>query len=234
MANRDDHGPRARFEFRMGVVVMMETRNKGKRTQRRAHRDDGVELLARPRNIVRAPCPSSIPRFFFRDGAVRPKPLGKKLKLQSTKKVEGTCKSSAPHLFGSLLLKVHRADGERFHYFLDPKSKAARLGYSTTTQRRRTGHARQDSINEKECGTKSGAAATCSMCPVKVGDMYFGVPVTACMFVIDHPTDKVDSWMVSRKKGTTAAHLKAGVAQILCAFCNADKSPADSVNYTPL
>jgi hypothetical protein len=223
----------------MGVT--METRNKGKRTQRRAHRDDGVELLARPRNIGRPPCPSSIPRFFFGNAKLRPKPLGKKLKLLSTQKVEGTHKSSAPHLFGSLLLKVRRKSlwkngwkSQGFHYFLDPKSKAARLGYSTLTIRKRTGHAIDDSINEKECGTESGAAATCSMCPVKVGDTYFGVPVTACMFVIDHPTDKVDSWMVSRKKGTTAAHLKAGVAWILCAFCNADKSPADSVKYTPL
>ena len=220
---------------------MMETRNKGKRTQRRAHRDDGVELLARPRNIGRPPCPSSIPRFFFGNAKLRPKPLGKKLKLLSTQKVEGTHKSSAPHLFGSLLLKVRRKSlwkngwkSQGFHYFLDPKSKAARLGYSTLTIRKRTGHAMYDSTNEKEFGTESGAAATCSMCPVKVGDTYFGVPVTACMFVIDHPTDKVDSWMVSRKKGTTAAHLKAGVAWILCAFCNADKSPADSVKYTPL
>ena len=85
----------------MGVT--METRNKGKRTQRRAHRDDGVELLARPRNIGRPPCPSSIPRFFFGNAKLRPKPLGKKLKLLSTQKVEGTHKSSAPHLFGSLL-----------------------------------------------------------------------------------------------------------------------------------
>ena len=228
----------------MGVT--METRNKGERTQRRAHRDDDVELLARPRNIARPPCPSSIPRFFFPNAKLRPKPLGKKLKLLSTRKVEGTHKSSAPHLLGSLLLMVENKDkrnGPSFSYFLDPKSKAARLGYSTLTLRRRTGHAVRPELRTKEemsyaVGQVDPAHLRCALpkCGAKFGAMN---PVTrkqytAAHFVIDHPTDKVASWTSSRLQGFHAAQLEAGTAQLLCLFCNAKKSAADSVTYTPL
>jgi len=233
----------------MGVT--METRNKGKRTQRRAHRDDDVELLARPRNIGQPKCPSSIPRFFFGNAKLRPKPLGKKLKLLSTQKVEGTHKSSAPHLFGSLLLKVRakvraKGSGTRprgFYYFLDPKSKAARLGYSTLTLRKRTGHAVRPELRTKEemsyaVGQVDPVHLRCALpkCGAKFGAMN---PVTrkqytAAHFVIDHPTDKVASWTSSRLQGFHAAQLKAGTAQLLCLFCNAKKSAADSVTYTPL
>jgi len=224
---------------------MMETRNKGKRTQRRAHRDDGVALLARPRNIARPPCPSSIPRFFFRDGAVRPKPLGKKLKLQSTKKVEGTCKSSAPHLLGSLLLKVRRSKSQSrsYNYFLDPKSKAARLGYSTITVRRRTGHATSPYVRTKEDMSHAVAQVDpvhlrCALpkCGAKFGakNPVTRKQYTAAHFVIDHPTDNVASWTSEQRQGFYAAQLEAGTAQLLCLFCNAKKSAADSVHYTPL
>ena len=214
----------------------MTTRSQGKPSKQRAGRDGGVKANVRPKRPShrRPPAASSIKRYYDGD-KLRRKPLGKKLLLQSALKPESLVKSSAPHLLGSLLRQVRKGGRERgFHYFLDPNSPAAILGYSTTARRTKTGHAKIDATDEKECGAESGAAATCTVCQVTVGDMYFGIRVKPCMFVIDHHTEKVVSWCVSKKKGTTAAHLKAGVAQFLCAFCNADKTAADSVGFARL
>ena len=227
--------PRA-FDVKMGRT--MRTRNQGKQPKQRAGRDGGVcKRQVRPKNCGRAPSATSIQRYYDPAGKLRRKPLGTKKQPRWLQEPVSSCEATAPHLQGSRLLGVlygNKRSANALVYFLDPNSMAARLGYSTTTMRRKTGLAVSDKAHEKECGTESGAAATCSVCQVTVGDTYFGMPVKACMIAIDHHTEEVSSWNMSKRKGTAAAQLKAGVAQFLCLFCNADKSPSDCVHFTPL
>ena len=225
----------------MTTIVGVKTRGQGKPPKQRAGRDDGVKANVRPKGIGRPPAASSIKRYYDGD-KLRPKPLGKKLLLQSALKPESLVKSSAPHLLGSLLRQVRKGGRERgFHYFLDPNSPAAILGYSTTARRTKTGRAKESNIRTKEEKSYAVTQAVHLCCArPKCGAKFGGVNprsgkrYTIGHFVIDHPTDKVSSWTTERKIGSSDAQLKAGTAQFLCLFCNEDKSARDRVNFAPL
>lgn len=145
--------------------------------------------------------------------------------------------STEPHLNGAWLKAVaYKVKNDKvrpkYTFFLCPDSEAHRIhGFSITTRRNQQGEACHDGIREKESAAADGAAAQCVGCGVKVGDLYHGKPVTPSMISIDHHTDELDSWESSRTLGTVAAELADGVAQKLCLFCNAKKTPAGSSHY---
>ena len=188
-----------------------------------------------------APAKNTSRRKLSRVGLARPARVhrGKKspkLKaLVCERKAAHYILSTADHLKGAWLKAVAARCGKRGTknmWFLCPDSEAHRIhGFSITTRRNQQGEACHDGIREKESAAADGAAAQCVGCGVKVGDLYHGKPVTPSMISIDHHTDELDSWESSRTLGTVAAELADGVAQKLCLFCNAKKTPAGSSHY---